>query len=122
MVMPHPRRVGIKPAWVRVKKPTKGMTVKVKEKVTVNGEPAGRSGGYPLATRLVENDNPLGKHPWLALAGLAGALLRFLRFNRPGGRRGRRSRLDAPSNLRRGSGEAPRSRRQKAGKGGLSHG
>ena len=59
--------------------------MKVKEKVKVNGESVGQAGASALATRLVDNINPLGKSSWFALAALAGSLLRlFHRPRRPG--------------------------------------
>src|SRR5690348_7960405 len=53
--------------------------MKVKEKVKVSGEPVRAAGGHPLATGLVENNhgNLCGRSSWLALATLAGALLRL---------------------------------------------
>jgi hypothetical protein len=97
----------------------------MKAKQTVIGEPVRRAGGSPLATRLVENDNPLGKHPWLTLAALAGSLLRFFRFHRParwtlGGRPGTlgthaseaarlgRNSEGTPKGSQRGPGEIPK--------------
>jgi hypothetical protein len=80
--MAHPRWGGTKSSRVRVNQIERNkVKEKVKETVKVIGEPVGRAGKSPFASRLVENINPLGRSSWFALAALAGSILRL--FHRP---------------------------------------
>lgn len=98
----------------------------MRQKLKVNGESAQRPGVLPLAAKLVEN-NLVGKHPVLALATLAGSLLRLFHRTKHGHLRPMPHRwvidpLSIPhrSQAEAGSGGFTRPSVRHAGKGGVS--